>query len=64
MEVVRRRIPIVVLTAHASRQDVAEARALGCRAYETKPVDLPQFVERIGQAIEAGRCRRRRASRP
>jgi len=41
------KIPIIVLTAHASPEDVAEAAAYDCAAYETKPVVLRRLLERI-----------------
>ena len=41
------RIPIIVLTSHADPDDVAEAVAHGCVAYETKPIALRRLVERI-----------------
>jgi two-component system, cell cycle response regulator DivK len=47
------RIPIIVLTAHASPQDVAEARLCGCCAYETKPIVLRRLVERIEETLQA-----------
>ena len=45
------RIPIIVLTAHASPDDVARALQAGCQAYETKPIALRRLVERIGEVL-------------
>ena len=45
------KIPIIVLTACASLEDVAEAVAAGCYAYETKPIVLSRLVERIEEAL-------------
>lgn len=45
------RIPIIVLTAHASPEDVAEAQLFGCLAYETKPIVLRRLVERIEEIL-------------
>jgi len=45
------RIPIIVLTAHASRESVAEAAELGCMGFETKPVVLRRLVERIQEIL-------------
>ncbi|PWU02333.1 MAG: two-component system response regulator [Terriglobia bacterium] len=45
------RIPIIVLTAHASPEDVANAATAGCQAYETKPVVLRRLVERIEELL-------------
>jgi len=43
--------PIIVLTAHASPQDVAAAVDAGCRSYETKPIVIRRLVERIEEAL-------------
>ena len=45
------KIPVIVLTAHASAEHVAEAVAAGCQAYETKPIVLRRLLERIGEFL-------------
>jgi two-component system cell cycle response regulator DivK len=45
------KIPIIVLTAHAGPQDVAEAAAHDCAGYETKPIVLRRLVERIQEVL-------------
>jgi CheY-like chemotaxis protein len=40
-------IPIVAITAHAMAGDEARARAAGCDAFMTKPVDLDQLEAMI-----------------
>ncbi len=45
------RIPVIVLTAHASAEHVAEAVAAGCQAYETKPIVLRRLLERIAEFL-------------
>ena len=45
------RIPIIVLTAHASLQDVAGAAEEGCEAYETKPIVIRRLLERIEEVL-------------
>jgi len=45
------RIPIMVLTAHTSAQDVADAVKARCQAYETKPVVLRRLLERIDSLL-------------
>ncbi|MBZ0234500.1 MAG: response regulator [Deltaproteobacteria bacterium] len=48
-----RTIPVVALTAHASREDQQRARAAGCDGYLTKPVDRDQLIETIHQHLRA-----------
>jgi len=45
------KIPIIVLTAHAEPDDVAEAVSHGCAGYETKPIVLRRLVERIQSVL-------------
>ena len=47
------RIPIIVLTAHTSAQDVADAVKAGCQAYEAKPIVLRRLLERIEGLLQA-----------
>lgn len=47
------RIPIIVLTAHASANDVACAVEAKCFSYETKPIVLRKLLDRIEEAIAA-----------
>jgi CheY-like chemotaxis protein len=47
------RIPIIVLTAHTSPEDVAEAIKAGCCAYEVKPVVLRRLMDRIEEVLQA-----------
>jgi two-component system, cell cycle response regulator DivK len=47
------RIPIIVLTAHASPEDVARALNTGCEAYETKPIVLRRLLDRIKEILDA-----------
>jgi len=45
------KIPVIVLTAHASAEYVAEAVAAGCQGYETKPIVLRRLLERIAEFL-------------
>jgi len=45
------KIPIIVLTAHAEPEEVAEAVSHGCAAYETKPIILKRLMERIQEVL-------------
>ena len=47
------KIPIVVLSAHSSEDDVREAMSAGCRCYETKPIVLKKLLERIHDLLKA-----------
>jgi CheY-like chemotaxis protein len=38
-------IPIIALSAHASREDMARAKEAGCVDYLTKPVDRSTLVK-------------------
>ena len=48
------KIPVIALTAHASREDQAKARAAGCDDFLTKPVDRDQLIAAIARHL-AGR---------
>jgi len=45
------KIPIIVLTAHADPEDVAEAASHDCAAYETKPIVLRRLLDRIQEVL-------------
>ncbi len=47
------KIPIIILTAHTSQEDVAAALSAGCFSYEAKPIVLKRLAERIEEAIQS-----------
>ena len=47
-------IPIIVLTSHAMTSDRDLAFAAGCNDFETKPIELPRLVEKMGRLLAEG----------
>jgi CheY-like chemotaxis protein len=46
-----RPIPVLALTAHAMADDRDKALAAGCEDYDTKPIELPRLLEKIGNLL-------------
>lgn len=44
-------IPVIALTAHAMAGDREKAMGAGCDDYDTKPIELPRLLEKIGKFI-------------
>ncbi len=44
-------IPIIALTAHAMASDEEQARDAGCDDFDTKPIELPRLLEKMGTQL-------------
>ena len=46
-----REIPVIVLTADATRRHAAHVRRLGATDYLTKPLDVPRFLDAVAATL-------------
>lgn len=44
-------IPIVVVTAHSSAQDIERARSMGCEGFVNKPLDVAGFARLVADLL-------------
>ena len=49
-----RGIPVIALTAHAMASDEQRAREAGCDDFDTKPIELPRLLQKIGALLPPG----------
>ncbi|MCL4503783.1 MAG: sigma-54 dependent transcriptional regulator [Deltaproteobacteria bacterium] len=54
------KLPVIIMTAYGTTETAIEATKLGAFEYVLKPLDVPDILTLIGQALEAGRCMRSR----
>lgn len=47
-------IPVIALTAHALASDRDRSVEVGCADFDTKPVDLPRLLGKIGVCLANG----------
>ena len=50
-------IPIIALTAHALESDRRKSVEVGCVDFDTKPVDLPRLLSKIGRWLPGEKTR-------
>ncbi len=48
-----RRVPVIVVSAHALESEQARARDAGCDDFDAKPIDLPRLLEKIERALRS-----------
>lgn len=46
-------IPVIALTAHDMSSDRQRAMDVGCDDYDTKPIDMPRLLGKMGRFISA-----------
>ena len=60
MHQVEPRLPVIIMTAYGTTDTAIEATKLGAFDYILKPFDIPDILNLIGQALDAGRFMRSR----
>lgn len=54
------RLPVIIMTAYSTTDAAIEATKLGAFDYILKPFDIPDVLDLVGKAFEAGRMMRER----
>jgi nitrogen regulation protein NR(I) len=54
------KLPVIIMTAYGTTETAIEATKLGAFEYVLKPFEIPDILNLIGQALEAGRFMRSR----
>lgn len=52
------KLPVIIMTAYGTTESAIKATKLGAFDYILKPFDIPDMLNFIRQALEAGRCMR------
>jgi two-component system nitrogen regulation response regulator GlnG len=60
MHIIEPRLPVIIMTAYGTTETAIEATKLGAFDYVLKPFDIPDILNLIGQALDAGRFMRSR----
>ncbi len=60
MREVESKVPVIIMTAFGTTETAIEATKIGAFDYVLKPFDIPEVLDLIGRAIEAGRMMRLR----
>jgi len=60
MHAIEPRLPVIIMTAYGTTDTAIEATKLGAFDYVLKPFDIPDILNLISQALEAGRFMRSR----
>ena len=55
IQAVEPKLPVIIMTAYGTTETAIEATKMGAFDYILKPFDIPDMLQVIGQAIEAGR---------
>ncbi|MFC1821885.1 sigma-54-dependent transcriptional regulator [Thermodesulfobacteriota bacterium] len=55
MQEIEPKLPVIIMTAYGTTETAIEATKLGAFDYILKPFDIPEMLNIIGQALEAGR---------